>query len=176
MNRPLGLDPFVTQSRLAHALTVMGGVVVCLLAYFVAVAAVYGDLSVLALEANVDAQRVGGMAAGVATWTYFAAAFVRGYGGPVLNSLPYPLAIVVLAPFPARWALFGPDVSGLISRFVGLFVFEPIVTTALVVVPGLGVFVLILTAWASFIGEETRKQWEQRHLTPAFYEAFVDVE
>ncbi|MFP9190465.1 hypothetical protein ACLI4Q_02205 [Natrialbaceae archaeon A-CW1-1] len=176
MNRPLGLDPFATQSRLGHALTVGGGIGVCLLTYFGAVAAVYGDLSVLALEANVEAQRVGGMAASVATWTYFALAFVRGYGGPVLNTLPYPLVIVVLAPFPARWALYGPDVSGLISRFVGLFVFEPIVTTALAVVPGLSFFIVILMAWASLIGEEAREQWERHHLTPSFYEAFVDAE
>lgn len=175
MNRPTGLDPFVTQSRLEHALTVVGAVAICLLAYFGAVVAVYGELSILALEANVTAQRVGGVAAGVAVWGYFGIAFVRGYGGPVLNSLPYPLVIVLVTPFLARWALFGPDVPGLISRFVGLFVLEPLVTAAIVVAPGLSLFVTILTIWASTIGEDARKAWEREHLTAAFYEEFVDV-
>lgn len=176
MNRPLGFDPFATQSRRVHALTVLGGIAVCLLAYFGAVAAVYGDLTVLALESNIGAQRVGGAAAGVAVWTYFSLAFVRGYGGPVLNVLPYPIAIVVLAPFPARWLLFGPDVSGLRSRFVGFFVFEPLITTAVAVLPGLAACTVVLTVWASLIGDETRERWERRHLTSEFYDAFVDVE
>ncbi|UTF54399.1 hypothetical protein [Natronosalvus rutilus] len=176
MNRPLGLDPFATQSRRAHALTVLGGIAVCLLAYFGAVAAVYGDLSVLTLESNIGAQRVGGAVAGVAVWTYFSLAFVRGYGGPVLNVLPYPVAVVVLAPFPARWLLFGPDVSGLRSRFVGFFVFEPLITTGIAVLPGLAACTVVLTAWASLIGDEARERWERRHLTREFYDAFVDVE
>ena len=57
---------------------------------------------------------------------------MRGYGGPVLNPV-YPVVIVVVAPFVARWALFDLDVSGLVSRLVGLVLIEPLVTTLLVV-------------------------------------------
>lgn len=176
MERPLGAAPFATQSRRQHALTVIGGVLVCWLAYFGAVALVYDSLSVLALETAIEPQRVGTTAAGIAVWGYFGLAFVRGYGGPVLNAIPYPLAILTLAPFPARWLLFGPDVSGLISRFVGWFVIEPMITVAHGVLPGFGLFVLILTVWASVIGEDARENWERTHLSRAFYDEFVDVD
>ena len=175
MERPLGMAAFARQSRLAHALTVLGALVICLLAYFGTVVAVYGDPSVVATEAAVTAQRVGGLAAGVAVWGYFALAFVRGYGGPVLNAVVYPIVIAVVAPFPARWVLFGPDLAGLADRFIGLFVFEPLLTTALIVVAGLGVFVTILSVWAALIGEDAREDWERTHLPADFYDEFVDV-
>ncbi len=176
MQRPLGLAPFDNQTRLEHALTVCGGVAVCLLAYFATVWVVYGDLSVVALEEAVTPQRVGGVAAAVAVWAYFGVAFIKGYGGPVLNTIVYPLPIAVLGPFPARWLLFGPDLSGLQSRFVGLFIFEPVLTTGLLAFVGLSVFSTILMVWAAVIGDDAREQWEREQLTAEFYEEFVDVE
>lgn len=176
MERPLGLSSFDEQSRLAHVLTIAVAVVVFWLGYFGAVAAVYGDISVLAPETSVEQQRVGGVVGSVCVWAYFALAFVRGYGGPVLNALAYPIVIVVLGPFVGRWALFGPDLSGLVSRFVGLFVFEPLVTTLITIVPGIGTFVTLLTLWASVIDESDRREWERRHLSDEFYEEFVAQE
>lgn len=176
MDRPLSLDPFASQTRLQHLATVVGGILVCLLAYFGAVWLVYGDLAVVAVEANVGEQRVGGIAAGVTVWAYFGLAFVRGYGGPVLNTLLYPFLIALVAPHPARWILFGPDVSGLRERFVGLFVVEPVITAGLIVLPGFGIYTAILIVWAGFLDEEGRNAWAKEHLTPAFYDAFFDVE
>lgn len=174
MERPLGLTSFADQRRLEHALTVVGAVVVFWLAYFGVVGAVYGELSVLAPATSVEHQRVGGVAGSIAVWTYFGIAFVRGYGGPVLNAVAYPLAIVLLAPFLGRWLLFGPDLAGLADRFVGVFVLEPLVTAALILLPGLGAFVTVLTAWAAVLDDEDRRAWERRHLPAAFREAFVD--
>ncbi|GAB7018174.1 hypothetical protein [Halostagnicola bangensis] len=174
MNRPLGLESFTTQSRLQHALTVAGAVVVFWIGYFGGVWAVYGDPSVVALETNITEQRVGAIAGSIAVWTYLSLAFVRGYGGPVLNTLAYPLVIVIVAPFPARWVLFGPDISGLVDRFVGLFVFEPLVTTVIVAVPGLGACLIVLTVWASVLEDEHRHQWQREHLSAEFYDEFVD--
>lgn len=176
MGRPSSLDAFASQTRVQHLATVVGGMLVCLVAYFGAVAAVHGDLSLLANESNVTAQRTGGVVAGVAVWGYFAVAFVRGYGGPVLNTLPYPLFITLLVPFPARWTLFGPDLPGLWSRFVGLFVVEPLITALLVAVPGLTTYALILGLWASRLDEADRAAWEERHLTGRFRAKYVDVE
>ncbi|WP_049952093.1 hypothetical protein [Halostagnicola larsenii] len=174
MNRPLGLEGFATQSRLQHALTVVGALVVFWIGYFGGVWAVYGELSALSLESNIAAQRVGGAAGGVVVWTYFSIAFVRGYGGPVLNTLAYPLAIVIVAPFPARWLLFGPDIGGLVDRFVGLFVFEPLFTTMIAAVPGLGACAIVLALWASTLEDDRRREWERRHLSTSFYETFVE--
>lgn len=173
MERPLGLASFVQQSRLEHALTVAGAVAVFWFAYFGAVGAVYGELSVLAPATSVEHQRVGGIVGSIAAWTYFGIAFVRGYGGPVLNALAYPLPIVLLAPFLGRWLLFGPDPAGLADRFVGVFVLEPLVTAALIVLPGLGAFVTVLTAWAAVLDDEDRRAWERRHLPAAFHDEFV---
>ncbi|WP_440766038.1 hypothetical protein [Natronorubrum sp. DTA7] len=172
MERPLGLSSFAAQSRGQHALTVVGGLALCLAVYFGTVAAVFGNLDALATEASITEQRVGGAVASVAVWTYFGLAFVRGYGGPVLN-LVYPIAIVVAAPFVARWVLFGPDVSGLVSRFVGLVLVEPLATTLLVVVPGVAAFLAVLTVWSTSIAEERRREWERQHLPAEFYDAFV---
>lgn len=174
MERPLALAGFESQSASAHVVTVLGGIVVFLLGYFGAVAAVYGDVSVLALEANIGAQRVGGVAGAVLAWAYFALAFVRGYGSPIGNAVVYPLVIVVVAPFLARWAVFGPDVLGLIDRFVGLFLLEPLVTTAIVVLPGLATGTTVLFLWATLLSDERRREWERTHLPAAFLEAFVD--
>ncbi|AGB36630.1 hypothetical protein [Natronococcus occultus] len=176
MERPLGLASFVHQRRLEHALTVVGAVIVFWLAYFGAVGAVYGELSVLAPATSVDQQRVGGVAGSIAVWTYFGIAFIRGYGGPVLNAVAYPLAIVLLAPFLGRWLLFGPDLAGLTARFVGVFVLEPLLTAALIVFPGLGAFVTVLAVWAAVLDDTDRRAWERRHLPEAFREAFVDEE
>jgi hypothetical protein len=176
MERPLALVAFDGQRPLEHALTVVGALAVFWLGYFGAVAAVYGDVSVLATEASISQQRVGGVVGSVLVWTYFGLAFVRGSGGPVLNAVVYPLAIVVFAPFLARWALFGPDLAGLADRFIGLFVFEPLVTVVLAVVPGLGAFVAVLSVWAATISEGERREWERRTLPESFYEEFVAQE
>ena len=174
MDRPLALAGFETQSRAAHVATVAGAVAVFLAGYVGAVAAVYGDVSVLALEANVDAQRVGGVAGSVLVWAYFALAFVRGYGSPVGNAVVYSLAIVLVVPFLARWAVFGPDVPGLIDRFVGILLLEPLVTTVLVVLPGLGTATTILFVWATLLDDDERREWERTHLPPAFREEYVE--
>ncbi len=174
MNRPLGLASFTTQSRLQHAVTVVGALVVFWIGYFGGLWAVYGDISAVALETSITEQRVGGITGSIAVWTYFSIAFVRGYGGPVLNTLAYPLAIVIIAPLLARWALFGPDVSGLVDRFIGVFVFEPLITTVIVAVPGLGACMTVLTVWATVLEDARRHEWEREHLSEAFYDEFVD--
>ncbi|WP_255170315.1 hypothetical protein [Natrononativus amylolyticus] len=173
MKIPLGLAAFDHQSRLAHVLTVLGGLLVFWLGYFGAVAVVYGDPSVLGLESSIDEQRVGGAVGAVFVWSYFALAFVRGYGGPVLNAFAYPLVIAAVTPHLARWALFGVDTAAVVSRFVGLFVLEPLVTTVLVVAPGASAFLLWLSLWAARVGDAERREWERYHLSDAFYEEFV---
>lgn len=173
MERPLGLASFDEQSQLAHVLTVVVAVGVFCLGYFGAVVAVYGDLSVLALETSIEQQRVGGVVGSICVWAYFALAFVRGYGGPVLNAVAYPIVIVLLTPFAGRWLLFGPDLGGLADRFVGLLVVEPLITTVIVIVPGFGTFLTLLALWGSITDESERREWERRHLSDEFYEEFV---
>ncbi len=173
MDRPPALDGFADQRPLEHAATVAVALVVFWAGYFGAVAVGYGDLSVLAGETNISAQRVGGMAGSILVWTYFGLAFVRGSGGPLLNAVVYPLAIVALAPFASRWALFGVDTGAFVSRFVGVFVLEPLVTFAVAVVPGIGAFVTLLAIWGASIDDDERRAWEDRHLSEPFYEAFV---
>ncbi|MFU8869449.1 hypothetical protein, partial [Natronococcus sp.] len=133
MERPPALDGFADQHPLEHAATVVAALGVFWIGYFGAVVVGYGDVSILAVETHITAQRVGGMAGSILVWTFFGFAFVRGSGGPLLNAVVYPLAIVAFAPFVGRWALFGIDTGAVVSRFVGLFVLEPFFTLALAV-------------------------------------------
>ncbi len=163
------LDGFAGRTRRDQALTVFGGVLACLVGYVGAVALVYGDPSVLAADGR-NPRRIAAAGASVACWGYYALAFVRARGGPVLDVLVYPLVTVGVAPTLLRLVAFGVDAAML---FPGLSL-EPLVLAALAVVPGVGWFCVILAVWSSRLDERERREWERRHLTPAFREQFVD--
>ncbi|PSP79697.1 hypothetical protein BRC81_04135 [Halobacteriales archaeon QS_1_68_20] len=161
------LDGFDGQTRRDLALVAFGGVLACLAGYVGTVALLYGDLSALSGDAR-SPRRVAAAGASVVCWTYYALAFVRARGGPVLDALVYPLLTVGVVPMLLRWSLFG--VSGL---FPGLSL-EPLVLAVLAVVPGVGWFSVLLAAWSSRLDDHQRRRWERRHLTTAFRTSFVE--
>lgn len=174
MALPLGLEPFVDQSRTEHALVVCGGALACLVGYAGA-AAVFLGLGALDHGAPDGPRRIASVFASLACWGYYAGAFTRGKGGPVTDAVAYPLATVVVVPFAFRWTVFGPNWAGIRER-VDLFFFEPalFVDAAALVVPGLAFAAALLTAWASLLGEDGVRAWTRRHLSAEFRTAFVE--
>lgn len=174
MNVPLGLTPFVGQSRTEHALVLAGGVLACLAGYVGAAAAFFG-LAALGHGEPAGPQRVAGVFASLACWGFYALAFVRGKGGPVTDVLAYPVATVTVVPFAFRWTAFGPAWGALADRF-GFFLFQPalFVDAAAHLLPGLVLCAGALTAWASLLGEEAVEAWQREHLSEPFRAAFVE--
>jgi len=174
MNVPLGLAPFAGQSRTEHALVLAGGALACLIGYVGATAAFFG-LAALGHGEPVGPQRVAGAFASLACWGFYALAFVRGKGGPVTNTVAYPIATVAVVPFAFRWTAFGPAWDALADR-VGFFLLRPtlFVEAAVLVVPGLVLCAGVLTAWASLLGEEAVAAWQREHLSESFRAAFVE--
>lgn len=181
MSRPPSLAPFVTQTRREHAATVVGAVVLFAIVYFGSALLLYGDLAVL--EAGPDAfgpRLFAGSIASACCWAYFAIAFTRGYGGPVLNAFPYPVLVVTATPIAARWLLFGPAIEALRTRLLlpSLSVFgETLLYGVVTIGVGIGAFTVVLFVWSSLLAsEDDRREWERTHLDPAFREAFVEGE
>lgn len=176
MTEANGLEPFADQSRMGHALVVLGGVVVCLLAY-VGAAALFFGVDVLDHGASVAARGVVAAITSLGVWGYYTAAFIRGKGGPLTDVLIYPIVTMALVPVTFRWLVFGPDWAGLRERF-SFAIFRPefIVELVVHVVPGVLFCGLLLTLWASMLGEERSSAWQRRHLTPEFRAAFVEEE
>ncbi len=175
MNRPLGLAPFAGESRLDCGLVAAGGVV-AFAAGYLATALLIGGLGVLDHGGDRTARRLAGAGGSVLCWSYFALAFTRARGGPVLNAVVYPVATAVLAPFALRWALFGPDWAGLRDR-VGFFLFRPdlLLDAAALLVPGALTFLSLLSAWGATLSDDEIDAWQREHLREEFYDAFVEA-
>lgn len=174
MEIPLGLTPFAEQSRVEHAAVLLGGALACLAGYVGAAALLFG-LGALDHGGPAGARRVAAVFASLACWGFYAAAFVRGKGGPVTDALAYPIATVAVVPFAFRWAAFGPAWDAVRDR-VGFLVFRPglFVDAAALVVPGVAFAAGLLAVWASVLGEAAVEEWQRKHLTAEFRRAFVE--
>lgn len=176
MEVPLGFAPFADETRRNLAVVAVGGVVAFLFGY-VGSAVVFFGFDALAHGADRTPLRVAGAFGSLACWSFYAVAFIRGRGGPVLDTVGFPLATVTLAPFAFRWLVFGPNWMGLRER-IGFFLFRPdlILDAASLLVPGLLFFVSVLTVWATLLGKEEIADWQRTHLDEEFYREFVDEE
>lgn len=173
MEVPLGLSGFADETPAGHALVLLGGAVAFAAGYLAAAALLFGGVA--ALDAgSATPRRLAGVFGSLACWGLFALAFVRARGGPVLDALVYPIACAALVPLALRWALFGPDVAGLLERFgFVLLPVGPLVAAAAVTLPGLVFFASLLALWSAALDESRMREWEQRHLEAEFYEEFV---
>ncbi len=174
MGVPIGLEPFVDQTPREHVLVVLSGIVACVVGYIGAAALLF-DLSVLD-HGGPDLPRwIVSCVASIACWTVYSAAFVRGKSGPVTSALVYPIATVAIAPFAVRWIGFGPNWSAIRDR-ISLFFFDAglLVDAAMLVIPGVSIFVFVLSVWASGLDETEIREWQRRHLSEEFRNAFVE--
>lgn len=174
MEVPLALRPFANQSRAEHAAVVVGGVLACLVGY-VGGAVLLFSLGALDHGAPAGPRRAATVLASLACWGYYTAAFIRGKGGPLTSVLAYPFLTMSAVPFLFRWAVFGPDWDAVRSR-IGFFLFnlDMIVDAVLTVVPGLAFSVTLITIWASVLGAEGAREWQEKHLSMEFREEFVE--
>lgn len=173
MTLPLGLEPFVDQTRAEHAIVIVGGMVACLVGY-VGAAALFFGLGALDHGAPGGPRRIASAFASLACWGVYTAAFTRGKGGPVTDVVAYPVATVAVVPFAFRWVAFGPNWEAIRDR-IGFFLFRPelFVDAATLLLPGAILCIGLLSVWANSLGEAGISAWQRRHLSPAFREAFV---
>lgn len=174
MKLPLGLAPFVDQSPRDHALVLSAGALACLVGY-VGSAVLFFEFGALDHGEPAAPRRVASVFASLACWGVYAAAFVRGRGGPVTDVLAYPVATVATVPFATRWVAFGPAWAALRDR-LGFILFRPdlLVDAAVLVVPGVVFCACLLTLWASRLDETEIREWQRRTLSAEFREAFVE--
>ncbi|WP_281195414.1 hypothetical protein [Halorubrum sp. F4] len=174
MEVPLGLAPFADQSPRDHALVLAAGALACLVGY-VGSAVLFFEFGALDHGGPAAPRQVASVFASLACWGVYAAAFVRGRGGPVTDVLAYPIATVAIVPFTTRWVAFGPAWTTLRDR-LGSFLFRPdlLVNAVALVVPGVAFCGCLLTLWASRLDETEVREWQQRTLSAEFREAFVE--
>ncbi len=174
MAGPLGLEPFVDQSRRDRALVVSLGVIACAVGYVGSAALLFG-VDALDHGGAAGPRLVAGAVASLACWAAYTVAFVRGRGGPVTNVLVYPTATVTIVPVSIRWFVFGPAWEQLAER-VGVTLVAPalLVDAAVLVVPGVLLCLVALAAWSSQLDEAGIRAWQRRHLSAEFREAFAD--
>ncbi|WP_050033837.1 hypothetical protein [Halorubrum halophilum] len=174
MSLPIGLAPFANQSRAAHAGVLVGGAVACLLAY-VGAAALLFELGALDHGTPDGPRRVASAVASMACWGFYAAAFVRGRGGPVTDAFVYPVATVALVPTAFRWVAFEPAWDAFRDR-IALFLFRPglFVDAAALVLPGVALAAVLLSIWATRLDESAIETWQREHLSAEFRREFIE--
>ena len=174
MNVPPGLAPFADQSPHDHAVVLTAGALACLVGY-VGSAVLFFEFAALDHGGPAAPRRVASVFASLACWGVYAAAFVRGRGGPVTDVLAYPIATVAVVPFATRWVAFGPAWGALRDR-IGFFLFRPalLVDAAVLVVPGVVFCACLLALWASRLDEAEVREWQRRTLSVEFRERFVE--
>ena len=174
MERPTALDPFVDQTPREHALVVGIGTIACAVGY-VGTAVLVFDLSVLDHGGPNLPRWIASSVASLACWAVYSAAFVRGKGGPVTSALVYPVATVLVVPVAIRWLTFGPVWSTIRDRITWVFLDVGLLVTAIVLVmPGLSMFLFVLSVWGTRLDETRIREWQRRHLSAEFREAFVE--
>lgn len=181
MSYPVALAPFVEQTRGEHALAVLGGGILFVLTYFGAVWVAFGDPGSLQHGPDSATPRLfAGTIATACCWAYFGIAFIRGYGGPILNTVVYPVLVAAIAPVAARWVAFGPAIGEFGPRLLlpsASVLIEMALYAAVTVAAGIGAFTIVLLVWSSaFVSEDEQRAWERKHLDPAFRDAFVERE
>ena len=179
MEVPVGLAAFARQSRTAHITTVCLGAMLFAGVYLGTAIVAYGSVSSLQTGPDAFVPRLtAGVAATVCCFSFFALAFIRGYGGPVLNPVIYPIVIAATVPTATRWLLLGPELAEFRRRLLlpplsvllelGLYVFGTLIA-------GISAFGLILLVWSSYLlTEDEITAWEHTHLPDSFRSEFVD--
>lgn len=171
----MGLSSFAGETSRGQALLVLVGTAGFLAGYLGSAVLFFEGLETFAPGAPRRPTLIAGAFGSFGCWGVFAAGFVRGRGGPVLNAIVYPVTIVAVVPVAVRWTSFGPDIGGLIGRigFV-LFPLEVLVSAVALVGPGVVFFASLLAVWAATLEEDRRRAWQREQLTREFYEEFVE--
>lgn len=174
MSLPIGLAPFADQSRTDRAAVIVGGALACLIGYVGAAVLLFG-LGALDHGSPDGPRRVASAVASLACWGFYAAAFVRGKGGPVTDAFLSPVATVAVVPTAFRWGVFGPAWDAFRDR-IALFLFRPglFVDAAALILPGLVFAAGLLAIWAARLDESGIEAWQREHLSAEFRREFVE--
>lgn len=167
---------FENQTRLGHALVALGGVAVWVGAYALWLDAAWGTSQLMVVEtaeaaaARRDAMQV----ATTACWLWFSLAFIVGKGGPFLNTMIYPIVLIVTGPWVAALVVYGTtpgSISGG-SPFSGTFV----VDVFAIFLPGILLSILLVGGFLFVIYyvTGTGPEWEEKHMPDAWHEVELE--
>ncbi|WP_225335552.1 hypothetical protein [Halomicrobium urmianum] len=163
---------FKNQTRLGHALVALGGVAVWIAVYTYWLDATWGTPQLMIVEtgeaaaARRDAMRM----ATTACMAWFSLTFMVGKGGPFLNTVTYPIVLIVTGPWAAALVVYGTtpgSISGgspISARFVvdGFAMFLP---GALLTIALVGGFLLVI-----YFVTGTGPAWEEKHMPDAWHD------
>ncbi len=168
---------FENQSHAAHILLIFIGAVAFTGGTYLAAVILFDGSATLTTDGGgaVEARRACLALGMAASYVVFALGVLRAIGGPILNLVWYPGAILVLGTGWLYPALFGgaPEVvftdalrlTPTFTRHVGVMVLPGMVIATVTV---------IVAAHVGFDSEEEEKAWMERHLSEAFLEAYND--
>lgn len=164
---------FADQSRVAHAVVFLGGLLVWMGVYLLWLRYVAGDTSVLVKggPAAIVSRQAGIRAATVACYLWFSGAFMVGRGGPFLNLTLYPAGQIVGGVYLTPLLVFGrlPDRIFTTAQLFGLKFMRDVI---LFFFPGflVGLFVtggfLTILVYVS----DADEAWAERHLPPEYHQ------
>lgn len=167
------LNGFATQSRTEHAVVFLGGVAIFAATYF-GTLALLGGIPLAAVESAdaLAARQIAIRSAAASCWLYFGVLFILARGGPLLNTVFYPLTLTAFGP-----ALLPKLVLGTIPRHVFTtgerFTSPQFVADALsVTLPGAMLGIGLVLLWVYRLDPDVRTRWAATHLTPAFRKKF----
>ncbi len=176
MTLPPTFHGFADQSRIEHALTVIGGVIVCTGVYFASLDFLMGGVE-LAVSETYEAtllRRRSLTIAGVACFAYFSFAFIFARGGPLLSFLFYPAVLLSFGMPFVTWLSFGKVPNNLHTH--GSFLLSPtfIRDGLWMGTPGIVTAFLIIGCWMLLTDNDVLEEWAETHLTEGFKEEFIE--
>lgn len=176
MTIPPTLHGFANQSSIEHALTVVGGVLVCAGVYFASLDFLMGGVEIAVSEAYeaTALRRRSAMTAGVACFAYFSIAFIFARGGPLLSFIFYPATVVTFGLPLITGIVFGFRPEDLFTH--GSFIYSPTFTRDAIAMatPGIVTALLIIGLWMLWTDNDALQEWADTNLTEGFREEFIE--
>lgn len=167
---------FADQSPIEHAVTVVGGILVCTGVYFASLDLLLGgvDLAVAETYEATALRRRSATIAGIACFAYFSIAFIFARGGPLLSFAFYPIFTVTFGLPIATSMVFGSRPQNLFTH--GSFVYSPTFTRDAITMatPGILTAFLIVGLWMLWTDNDDLKEWAETNLTEGFKEEFIE--
>ena len=176
MTLPPTFHGFADQSPIEHALTIVGGVLVCAGIYFGSLDFLMGGVEVAVSEAYeaTALRRRSAAIAGIACFAYFSVAFIFARGGPLLSFAFYPIFIITFGLPVVTGIVFGSRPDNFFTH--GSFVYSPTFTrdAILMATPGIVTAFLIIGCWMLLTDNDDLWEWAETNLTEGFKEEFIE--
>ena len=167
---------FENQTIIGHALVALIGIGVWFGVYAYWLEAVAGSFQFAtigtpeAIEARLDARR----AASTACWLWFSLAVLVGKGGPFLNTVIYPLVLLMTGPWITAFVAFGSWPQGgptTATRWSPAFIADGFS----LFLPGFLLMMVVVGGFALLLYLTGRSEaWTDKHMPEEYHQIEVD--